>query len=61
MVIFVIPVPKLGKKSNLIKKSNLRIFPDPKNAQKSILVIKNNLNDYIISKTLFSEKVRKII
>ena len=33
------------------KKNNLRIFQDP---------IKNSLSDYIILKTLFSEKTRQI-
>ena len=42
MVIFVIPVPKLGKKSYLKKK--FKDFSGSKNAQKLILGIKNNLD-----------------
>ena len=60
MVIFVILVPKLGEKK-FIKKKQLKDFSGSQIAQKSILGIKNNLNDYIISKTLLSEKVRKVI
>ena len=60
MVIFLIPVPKLGKKSYL-KKKQYKDFSGSQNAQKSILGIKNNINDYIISKTLFSEKARQSI
>ena len=60
MVIFVIPVPKLGKKV-ISKKRQFMDLSGSQNSQKSNVGIKTNMNNYIISKTLFCEKAGQII
>ena len=53
------PRSEIRRKTLFRKK--FKYFSGSQNAQKSILDIKNNMNDYIISKKLFSEKARQII
>ena len=62
MVIFLIPVPKLVKKSFFRKKKQFKDFSGSQNAQNLFWALKkNNLNDYIFSKGIFSEKARQIL
>ena len=50
------PRTEIRQKKLFRKKKQFKDFSGSQNAQKSILGIKNSLYDYIISKTLFSEK-----